>query len=275
MENPSFDILLSDKYLDGTISEAELAQLKSQFESPEAFEREMEIQRRTLEAIQYEGSHELVSKMLPSIEQKLEAKGFFTKEENEKTHTAKIKQLVPWTKKIAVAAAFLLIAVGVWFIVVENSPINRIAGQTIAEEQKSSQVVVNDIQEKIDKEIQGWDGITTEQWKILRDGIQAFQKENYPLSIEHFEHFHTIYAKNETAAFYLALCYYERDNYQKAHHLLSSITYKEYKTKALWFKALSLWKMDEKEEAFLILERLTESDLYGEQAKQLLLKQKN
>ena len=153
MENPLFDILLSDKYLDGTISEAELTELKSQFDSLEAFEREMKIQQHTLDAIQYEGSHQLITKMMPSIEQKLEAKGFFTNEEyeEEKPQSSKVKPLFPSRAKkgIAIAASFLLILIAIWII---PTPVDKMAAKTIIQEQSNSKLVVKAVQIKIDNE---------------------------------------------------------------------------------------------------------------------------
>ncbi|WP_341226897.1 hypothetical protein [uncultured Arcticibacterium sp.] len=105
----------------------------------------------------------------------------------------------------------------------------------------------------------------TEKEKLYQD----YEKGDYALAISGLEAL-----DSDTASFYLALTYLETQDYQKAESMLDSQAFSgsAFELYVKWYRALALLKMEQENEAILLLNELKTKDFPLAENVQLLLK---
>ena len=306
MEKQPYDIDLLDKYLADTISESELEELQSQFESSEAFEQEVKLQRILLEGVQSAGNHAVVADIMPIVEQELqedglfgstsqtndnqggiigmlgdiegelEEEGYFEKVKEEvKPNEAKVRRLIPtWVKGVAAAVAIALIALGIDSAFNSNVASMNYADEALKATFEMEKNQALSVAAGIKPEVQGFQEPIPEQKKILKDGIEAFHAGNIADALEKLQEVDTNYPDYEMSNYYLALCYMQKDKkFKEANDLLSKNIYQRFKGNAKWFKALCLLKLGQDKAAKDLVKEVAQGTLksdYLEKAKKLL-----
>jgi tetratricopeptide (TPR) repeat protein len=107
--------------------------------------------------------------------------------------------------------------------------------------------------------------------RVLKDGLEAFNKQHYRNALEHFNLLLENNPEDINAQFYAALSYYNENKFERSQSLLEKLLGNKNNTffqEAQWYSALNDLKLGNKEKAKQQLEQISnEKGFYAKKAK--------
>ncbi len=245
-----------ERYLDGELPEEERKAFETQLQTDEKLKEELAFHQMARQAVEVNIENEL----------RAELNTWKAKEQNNGMKVVRFRR-----RALSIAAAVLLLVVAGWLVLFRGNSTEQLFNQqfTAFEDNISTQIDLELSEAGFGKE----DGYLA----VLEDAMQAYNQKNYEKAIPLFEEFNEKGAENwkDQSRFYQAMALIGNEQTAEALPVLEDLqTTSTFPDKATiqWYLALVYVKMDEKEAAREILNKLKEDEAYGDSSIKLLEK---